>query len=63
MVQLRPQPSESRVPRPAPMFELIPYEKFATPLAAALFSHITVPTSNAANLRGFTAGRRLSRPG
>ena len=41
-----PSPS---APRPAPMFEMIPYEKFRdTP--AVRFYDITVPTSNARDL-------------
>ena len=43
------QERERSVPRPAPMFEMIPYERFRdTP--AVRFYDITVPTSNARDL-------------
>lgn len=41
--------SEHKGPKPAPMFELIPYEKFRDTPAVRFFD-ITVPTSNARDL-------------
>ena len=43
------QPEPSPGPRPAPMFELIPYEKFRDTPSVRFFD-ITVPTSNARDL-------------
>jgi len=45
----RPSDAQRSGPRPAPMFELIPYEKFRDTPAVRFFD-ITVPTSNARDL-------------